>query len=338
MLPYSSERVRLVPVPFAGGDSLAAKASLLLVARQYITTMMRELRELDPENDAVHVRCPAPVSLVAIMLMSVLRSPRKRWVKYAGNWHPEHFDSIGYAIQRWWLKGDFARAKVSVNGYWPDQPRHVTAFVNPCLTSDELNATGPRTGTKLAPLRLVFVGRVEEKKGVRRALEIVKRLLAQGLDVRFDIIGDGPQRAEFESFAAIALQNRVTFHGWVPRPALGPFLTEAHLMLFPSDCSEGWPKVLSEGMAYGVVPVASNVGSIPHYLRECEVGATCNPYDLDAFANAVALYASQPDRWEIESIRSMRAAERFTYDLYLDNVCRLLDLKQGVPGCERFDA
>ena len=42
---------------------------------------------------------------------------------------------------------------------------------------------------------------------------------------------------------------------------------QAYLMLFPSE-SEGWPKVLSEGKAYGVVPVTSDVSSIPQYLRE----------------------------------------------------------------------
>jgi glycosyltransferase involved in cell wall biosynthesis len=234
-------------------------------------------------------------------------------------------------LQRWWLKRNFSRAKVTVNGCWPNQPNHINALVNPCLTQDELDEGRASSGTKppLSPLRLIFVGQVNEKKGVGRCLEIVRRLVDRGLDVSLEIIGDGPQRAGFEAQAASCLQSHVDFHGWLPRTALGPFLQRAHLMLFPSDSSEGWPKVLSEGMAYGVVPVASNVGSIPQYLHECGVGVTFDPYDIDGFATAIVDYARNRARWQVQSTRSVTAAARFTYDGYLENVSRLLDLQQS---------
>jgi glycosyltransferase involved in cell wall biosynthesis len=331
MLPYSSERIRLIPVKFAGGESLLEKLGVLLVANQYIGTIWRELRELDADGDVLHVRCPAPISLIAIMLTSILHSPRKRWVKYAGNWQPRKFDSIGYVLQRWLLKRNFARARVTVNGHWPNQPGHIAAFVNPCLTQDELDEGRALSSTKppLSPLRLIFVGRVNEKKGVGRCLDIVKRLVDRGLDVSFDIIGDGPERAGFEAQAGSTLQRHVAFHGWLPRTGLSPFLHRAHLMLFPSDSSEGWPKVLSEGMAYGVVPVASNVGSIPQYLNEFGVGATLDPYNIDGFVSAIIDYARDPARWQVQSTRSVIAAARFTYDGYLDNISRLLDLEKS---------
>ena len=331
MLPYASERVRLIPVEFAGGDSLLNKLSVLRVANQYIRAITHELRELNADDDVVHVRCPAPISLIAIILMSVLRLPRKRWVKYAGNWRPKHFDSIGYAFQRWWLKRNFVRGHVTVNGHWPNQPDHVAAWVNPCLTQDELDEGRALSKAKppLAPIRLIFVGRVSEIKGVGRCLEIVRRLIDHGLDVKLDIIGDGPQRGGFQAQVASSMQGDVAFHGWLARTALAPFLQRAHLMLFPSDSSEGWPKVLSEGMAYGVVPIASNVGSISQYLNECGVGATFDPHDIDGFVTAILEYARNPSRWQVQSTQSVTAASRFTYDAYLENVSRLLDLETG---------
>jgi glycosyltransferase involved in cell wall biosynthesis len=327
MLPYSSENVRLIPVPAAGGDGLLQKAGVLVVAGQYIRTIMHELRELDPESDVVHVRCPAPISLVALILMSIAPSPRKRWVKYAGNWQPMDLDSTGYAVQRWWLKRNFARAKVTVNGHWPNQPHHIAAFTNPCLSCEELAEIRAANAAKppLKPLRLIFIGSVNARKGVGRALEIVQRLINLGLDLTFDIVGDGPERGDFEAKMSLALQSRVTFHGWVPRTVVGSFLMPAHLMLLPSD-SEGWPKVLSEGMAYGVVPVASDISSIPQYLSECGVGATLNPDNIEGFVAAILNYTRHPEQWQRESIRGLKAAKRFTYEVYLENVCRLLEL------------
>jgi glycosyltransferase involved in cell wall biosynthesis len=328
MLPYSTERIRLIPVPFVGGDTWSDRARVVFVLKQYATTILRELHELDPDADVLHVRCPAPVSLIAIMLLSVMRSPQKRWIKYAGNWQPGHFDSLGYVVQRWWLKANLARANVTVNGRWPHQPGHVTAFVNPCLTQDELDEArrGSFRKPALTPLRLIYVGRVDEKKGVGRALEIVRRVIERGLDVRMDVIGDGPDRARFESKAASLPKGCVQFHGWVPRTALGPFLMQSHLTLFPADSSEGWPKALSEGMAYGVVPIASHISSIPQYLGESGVGATFNPHDLESFTTAILDYAHNPERWRAESIRGMIAAERFTYEAYLKSLSRLLNL------------
>ena len=327
MLPYSSENVRLIPVPAAGGDGLLQKAGVLVVAGQYIRTIMHELRELDPESDVVHVRCPAPISLVALILMSIAPSPRKRWVKYAGNWQPMDLDSTGYAVQRWWLKRNFARAKVTVNGHWPNQPHHIAAFTNPCLSCEELAEIRAANAAKppLKPLRLIFIGSVNARKGVGRALEIVQRLINLGLDLTFDIVGDGPERGDFEAKMSLALQSRVTFHGWVPRTVVGSFLMPAHLMLLPSD-SEGWPKVLSEGMAYGVVPVASDISSIPQYLSECGVGATPTPIISKALLQRSSITPAILSSGKGSSIRGLKAAKRFTYEVYLENVCRLLEL------------
>ena len=330
MLPYASNRVNFVPVSPSGGKSFLAKAAVLLVASRYVAAILRELRRLDPETDVVHVRCPAPISLVAIMLLPLIRSPRKRWVKFAGNWNPSRLDSIAYSFQRWWLRRNFARAKVSMNGTWPDQPRHVTAFVNPSFTRAEL-AEAQEMGaskTSLSTLRLIFVGQVNKAKGVGRALEIVRRLVDRGLEVRFEIVGDGPQRGSFEDGAKkLEIQDRVTFRGWLSRSDLAPLMAQAHLMILPSEGSEGWPKVLSEGMAFGVVPIASNVGSIPQYLREAAVGVALEARDLNSFVEAIANYVRYPERWQTETARARLAAERFTYEAYLDQVSRLLKLK-----------
>jgi glycosyltransferase involved in cell wall biosynthesis len=81
-------------------------------------------------------------------------------------------------------------------------------------------------------------------------------------------------------------------------------------------------------MAYGVVPVASDISSIPQYLRECGAGAVFNPYDIDSFAGAIVEYARHPERWQKESELSMIAAKRFTYDAYMESVSRLLELEE----------
>lgn len=324
-LGYCAQNVRLEPVPPAGGRGPMRKCGILAMAPLYISALLRELRSAD----VVHVRCPANLSLMALVVMGVLRQPKSRWVKYAGNWRPAGPEPRSYQLQRWFLERGMSRGAVTVNGHWPGQPKHVHAFLNPCLTDDELAAAQRIAHTKqlTTPLRLLYVGRLESAKGVGRSLEIVAGIRKRGVDARLDLVGDGPERAAFEAHAeALGLGEVVQFSGWQARRDVAEHYAGAHLLLFPSSCSEGWPKVLSEAMAYGVVPIASNVSSIPYYLERFGIGGVHAPDDIQGFTDTIASYAAEPAQWQDESRRSAAVAGAFTYKQYLCAVKHILHI------------
>ena len=325
-IPYQAGHVELIPVPPAGGRTLGSKPGILWRIPRYVRVILRELRRAD----AVHVRCPANISLVAIVLLALLKQPRTRWIKYAGNWSPQAGEAWSYRFQRWWLRRNFVRGVVTVNGEWPDQPEHVVSFLNPCLTDEELEeGRAAAAGKHLRePLRLIVVGRVEQAKGIGRALDVVSLLTAAGVSVCLDVVGDSPERARFEQQARQAgIEARVRFHGALPRTALPALYRDAHFVLLPSS-SEGWPKVLSEAMAYGAVPLASAVGSVPDYLARFGTGRALDPDDIRGYVEAIRYYAAHPDEWKGESTRSAEAAAAFSYRAYLHAVQRL----PGMPA------
>ena len=314
-LPYESDRVRLIPVPPSGGQRLREKLGIVGRMPRYTRTIWREL----PQTDVVHVRCPANISLIAVVLLALVRYPRRRWVKYAGNWQPYPGEAWSYTFQRWWLRSGLHRGVVTVNGHWPGQPAHVYSFLNPCFTDAELAAAQRLAcGKTLAvPGRLLYVGALSVAKGVDKVLQIVARLQQAGLSVRLDVAGDGAERPSLEKLAVdLGVDHLATFHGWLPWPALAPLYAQAHIMILPSR-TEGWPKVLSEGMAAGVVPVASSVGSIPQYLQRFGTGKTFDPEDLDGFTNAVRWYLEHPAAWQVESRKAVATASLFTYAKYV---------------------
>lgn len=324
MLPYTSPRVTLVPVPPAGGESAARKLGILKHLAKYVTTIHRELRDAD----VVHVRCPANIALLAIIQLALRREPRLRWIKYAGNWRPDGREAWSYTFQRWWLRKNFARSRVTVNGRWPDQPGHIHSFYNPCLTDDErAEARTLGAGKTLSePIRLIFVGQLNAPKGVGRALQVMAELKRRGIPATLDLVGDGPDRRHFEHLAQeLGVGAVVRFLGWQPRTALGPLYGTTHLILFPST-SEGWPKVLSEAMAYGVVPLAGAVSSIPQYLSDFSSGRALPPDDTHGFAAAIEWYNQNPEAWRAESANGVAAAPYFTYSAYLERVRELLEL------------
>jgi glycosyltransferase involved in cell wall biosynthesis len=305
------------------------KFGILNCAPEYLGIALSELKDAE----VVHLRSPASVSMLVAFVLPFLRRPVKRWIKYAGNWNPRDEEPVSYELQRRWLMKPWHRALVTVNGNWPGQPAHVRAFLNPCLTDKELAAGEAAAVVKKFdyPLRMIFVGRLEEAKGVQCALDVLTRLSRLGFAVQLELVGDGPSRAELERLASErGVSALLNFAGWVPHGALAPHYAAAHLMLFPSR-SEGWPKVLSEAMAFGVVPVASRVSSIPEYLLRFDIGTVAEPDDVEGFVQGILSYVNTPERWRLESPRAVRAAEQFTYARYLANVAELLSLAAPAP-------
>lgn len=329
LLPYRAPNVRFLPLPPSGGPALAHKVGILRRSPTYVARMLREFQWAD----VVFVRCPSNVGLIAIMLLAFCRRPRYRWAKYGGNWRPDGPEAWPYTLQRWWLNRGLHRGAVTVNGRWPGQPQHVYTFLNPCLSQKDVEQ-GRRAGEGKElrpPLYLLFVGRVEEAKGVGRILDVAKRLQAERVPFELHLVGDGPERPAFAQRARDErLAGCVTFHGWQPKPALAHFYQRAHILLFPSSSSEGWPKVLSEAMAYGVVPVAGAISSIPQVLAETGAGVVLPPHDVEAFVRAVLGYVNNPGEWRRASRAGMAAAERFTYDAYLRAVRQMFRDAWGV--------
>lgn len=317
MCAYSAGNVRVVGVRPTGGEGWTAKVGILAEWPHYLRVLLRELKNAD----AVHVRCPCNIGLLALMLLCLKRRPARRWIKYAGNWRPAGREPWSYRFQRWLLRRGWHGGIVTVNGQWQGDPPHVREFFNPSFWEKEMEEARAwgRRKTLQGTLRCAFVGRVEEAKGAGRAVEIVRRLREKGVDAQLDVVGNGPMLGELARAQAPWLR----LHGWLQRHQLTRLWRNAHVCLLPSE-TEGWPKVLSEGMAWGAVPVASAVGSVPQYLSRFGCGAALPAEDVDGFARVLRSYVEYPERWKLESERAMAAAGLFTYEAHVRRVGGIL--------------
>ncbi|MEM6792951.1 MAG: glycosyltransferase [Acidobacteriota bacterium] len=322
---YAAPNLRLRPLRPAGGESLAAKLGIVRGAPAFYAALADEVRRAD----AVHVRAPANLALLTFLARPLLGRDKPWWVKYAGNWRPSEGsgarqEARSYRLQRAWLRRPRRRLAVTVNGRWQGDGPHVRSFLNPCLGEDELERALDSGEREIAePLEMLFVGRLEDAKGAGRALE----LLARTPRARLVLAGDGPLRPELERRAAEGGLN-ASFRGWLPRERLDACYRSAHLLLLPSLASEGWPKVISEAMAWGVVPVTSDVSSMPQILAELGVGGCGPAEDLDALAGEIERLRA-PRVFSDQSAKARRAAGLFTYERYLGAVRDLFSELQG---------
>lgn len=160
------------------------------------------------------------------------------------------------------------------------------------------------------PLRLLYVGRMNESKGIFDLPAIARSLGDGGIDVAWTLHGAGPD--------AFALEQRwpagarVRWSGLLPMREVLALYREHDVLVMPSR-AEGLPVALLEAMAAGVVPVVSDLPSgIPEVVTSGQNGHRVPVGDVPGFARAIAALAGDRDRLEEMSRAARRtAAERF---------------------------
>ncbi len=313
---YNNNNIRFVPIPTFGGKKFWQKLDIIWKMPLILWKVQKSLK------GASHVQLRVPMG-IGIFLIPYFAFRRKSkyifWVKYANNWGSNHVP-FGYRMQRWLLKKNITRCRVTINGFWPDQPKHCLSFENPCLKEADI-----QNGQKIIenknfypPFHVVFVGRIDERKGVDIIIEFILNGNPQNIGF-FHIVGEGELKFNLEQ----ALKEKgieYKFYGGLSQKELFKILSISHAILLPSK-SEGFPKVLAEAMNFGCIPIASGVGSIGHYIRNGIEGfilGTLN-YDelsksLDSFNN---LTSEKMDNFIFEC---KKLAHRFTFQNYLTHL------------------
>ena len=169
-----------------------------------------------------------------------------------------------------------------------------------------------QVGTRApVPGRLVYVGRLAEKKGV----DVLLDALAAVPDAHLVVLGDGPDRAALERHAgARGISDRVTFEGRQPKDVVLRAFATATAVVIPSRVGtdgdqEGTPVVLAEAMAAGVPVVASDLGGLGECLDDGHTGLLVPPGDVDALAAVLrAVIAGDVDLAGIGAAAATEAA------------------------------
>lgn len=307
------------------------KPAAIAAAARAVPTLWRALRRAD----AAQLRLPSKLGAAALAALQGLPARPVVWARWGGEWGPRDAEPPTYRWQRWAAQRGLSGCRPTIVGpasFDSNPPR----LPNPTRSAAELAAAAVATAGKrlTAPIRILFCGRLAADKGCGQVLEIVAELRRRGLAVRVDILGDGPERAALEGRAqSLGLAGAACFYGWLDPASQDQLASHAHFALLPS-VTEGWPRSLSEAMAWRVVPLATPVGAIPNVLNSVDPCLLLPRDKPSRWADRIEAAAADPALWRFWADRAAIQAQQFSLEVYADAVSALWAFAENLEPAE----
>jgi phosphatidylinositol alpha-mannosyltransferase len=309
---------RSVPIPAAGST---ARLTLSIWLHSKIRDLLARER-----FDVVHLHEPLmPVlSLFALQPSNALN---------VGTFHASHgrFRNYGWShpVLKHWFKRLDGRIAVSpaahkyVSRFFRGEYRIIPNGIDVAYFSSERLPIPELDDGKL---NILFVGRMEKRKGLRYLLEAYGRLKWDFPDIRLVVVGPG--NLDKDCYRTISERNLqdVVFLGNVPYAELPRYYKSAHICCAPATGRESFGIVLLEAMASGRPIVASAIEGYSAVLNHGEQGLMVPPRDSASLAEALAVLIQDPGLRSRMGEMGRQTVERYSWervaqevmDYYLD--------------------
>lgn len=257
----------------------------------------------------------------------MVREEEKRWPGWAksGTQVPEEYFA--------WRKAEWALADaVVVNSQWSLEaltrqgvPRSKIHVVPLAYESEGPPAAAPRLKSESEPLRVLFLGQVNLRKGVQYLLEAARLLSAE--NIRIDVAGPISIADQF----VVKAPPNVRFHGAVTRNRVQEFYNSADVFILPT-ISDGFALTQLEAMAHGLPVITTpNCGQV---VTNGVDGFIVPARDATALAESLRTLLEDPERLQAMSEAAQLAVRKFSLE-HLDKNLRGLEASiKGPPASD----
>jgi glycosyltransferase involved in cell wall biosynthesis len=164
------------------------------------------------------------------------------------------------------------------------------------------------------PLKLLFVGRLAEKKGVTYLLHAMAIAKQRGIAVTLDLLGDGPLLPAIKQEAAkLDVTEQINFQGFVNGEDKFRFIQQTDLFVLPSIVTadgdaEGLPVSLLEAMSAGALCCASDESGAPDIIDDGETALMFKAKSADALVSIIERVANMPIQQRQDISQKAKAA------------------------------
>lgn len=220
-----------------------------------------------------------------------------------------------------------------VNAISAEDLNVIAGEAGPGLHHRKLGAENPAAPAK--PFHVLYAGKLLGLKGVALGIRGFSVLARRHADVKFTLIGDGPERPRLEALIEeLGMGDRIQLDRWRPRAELLVAMREADVFLFPS-LRDGGGAVVVEAMAAGRPVICMDLaGPGLHVTESCGIKIPPETPDQTVEGIATALERLYADR-DLVARMGKAARRRVEQDYVLDKLGdRLRGIYERALGIE----
>ena len=179
---------------------------------------------------------------------------------------------------------------------------------------DRFSTATPASPRGSGAFNILFVGRLERRKGAKFLFRAMPRILREVPEARLIVVGSGPLSGYYRSHLPHDTVDRVTFAGRVSGDMLASHYAGADVFCSPAMGGESFGIVLIEAMAAGAAVVASDIAGYRDVVSDGATGLLVRRGDPESIATAIIRLAHDGElrRRLVESARG--EVRRYSWD------------------------
>lgn len=303
---------RSVPLPSGGS---IARVSLSWWLYPKVRALLRK-----EQFDVIHLHEPmAPILPLCVLEFSDSVNVGTFHASYAR----QHLYRITHPIIKRWqqrLHGNIAvspAARRYVNNAFPGDYEIIPNGIDFKHFSTDV---APMPQYQDGKINILFVGRLEKRKGLRYLLEAYGKLKWDLPNIRLIVVGPGnPDKESYRVMSSQNLQD-VEFVGRVSYDDLPRYYASADIFCSPATGAESFGIVLLEAMSAGKPVVASDIEGFRGVMTHGEQGLLVPKKDSNALAEALGMLARDPELRRKLGGNGNRLAEEYRWEVVAGRV------------------
>lgn len=266
--------------------------------------------------DVLHLHEP----LASVLPLTILHHARLTGAINVGTFHasvrrgrtgtpPEWAYASAKPFLRYYVRRLHGRIAVSdaalqfIERFFPGEYRIVPNGVD----VERFRTATPLPGYHDDKLNVLFVGRIEKRKGLKHLLRAIPLVREHVPNTRFIIVGDGPLRAGYQRLVERAGWPDVVFAGRVSDEELPAYYATADVFCAPNTGSESQGIILLEALAARTPVIASDIPGYRTVIRDGIDGLLVPPADREQLAWAICHLLGDPvERARLRALGGLR--------------------------------
>ena len=201
-------------------------------------------------------------------------------------------------------------ARHFISRYFPGEYKIVPNGVEPGRYQRAVPIARYRDGVP----NILFVGRMEPRKGLIHLLRAFRKLQRDGVRARLLLIGTGPGEREARRYVLTRQLDDVEFLGRVSEAQKAQLFKTADIYVSPATGRESFGIVLLEAMSAGAPIICSDIHGYRGVVRRERDGILVEPGNADALAVSIRRLIDDPQLRAQLSRAGEERAQLFTWE------------------------